>query len=166
MESTINIGDRILVNKVSYSVGEVARGDLVVFERGTLVEGDTDELIKRAIALPGETVELRDDGQLYIWGPGEGPEDAFVLNEPYLPDDYAFPGPSASDLVEVDIWDERCANQPREIGRCTLDGQSYFMMGDNRGGSTDSRVFGPVPSENIVGKAFLRIWPLGEFGGL
>ena len=165
METTINEGDRILVNKISYSVGEIQRGDLVVFERGTLVEGPTDELIKRAIALPGETIELRDDGLIYIWGPDEGPADGVALNEPYLPADYDFPVPSESDPVTTDIWDERCANQPREVGRCTLDGQSYFMMGDNRNRSTDSRFFGPVPSENIVGKAFLRIWPLGEFGG-
>ena len=165
METTINEGDRILVNKISYSVGEVERGDLVVFERGTLVDGPTEELIKRAIALPGETIELRDDGLIYIWGPEQGPADAIALNEPYLPDDYGFPVPSASDPLTTDIWHERCVNQPREVGRCTLDGQSYFMMGDNRERSTDSRFFGPVPSENIVGKAFLRIWPPNAIGG-
>ena len=58
MEPTVNVGDRILVNKLSYSLGEVERGDLVVFTRGDLIAGNTDELIKRAIALPGETCLL------------------------------------------------------------------------------------------------------------
>ena len=166
METTVNVGDRILVNKLSYTFGEVDRGDLVVFERGTLADGATDELIKRAIALPGETIELRDDGRFYIWGPGEGPEDGVLLDEPYL--DPALVGsrlPSPNDSIQTDIWDPRCVNQPREVGRCTLDGQSFFMLGDNRNNSTDSRSFGPVPAENIVGRAFFRIWPLSEFGG-
>ena len=166
METTVNVDDRILVNKLSYLSGEVERGDLVVFSRGTLAEGDTDELIKRAIGLPGETVELRDDGHLWIWGPGEGPDDAFRLDEPYIPDSVIQATvPRESDPISVDLWDERCVNQ-REVGRCTLDGQSYFMLGDNRFNSTDSRAFGPVPSENIVGRAFFRIWPLSAFGGL
>ena len=166
MENTVNVGDRILVNKLSFTFGEVERGDLVVFERGTLTDGNTEELIKRAIALPGETIELREDGRLYIWGPGEGPDDAFVLNEPYLAEPDRLRRPNPGDPLSIDLWDERCVNQPRESGRCTLDGQSFFMMGDNRFNSTDSRSFGPVPSENVVGRAFFRIWPIGEFGGL
>ncbi len=167
METTVNVGDRILVNKLSYLSGEVERGDLVVFERGTLTQGDTDELIKRAIALPGETVELREDGFLYIWGPDEGPDDAFRLVEPYIPAGaVAATRPSDADPIQIDIWDPRCANLPRESGRCTLDDQSYFMMGDNRFNSTDSRSFGPVPAENVVGRAFFRIWPLDDFGSL
>lgn len=165
MEDTVNVGDRILVNKLSYSFGDVSRGDLVVFSRGTLTSGNTDELIKRAIALPGETVELRSDGLLYLWGPGEGPEDAIQLDEPYLADGLTLRPPRATDSVQVDLWDERCAN-PREPGRCTLDDSSYFMMGDNRFNSTDSRSFGPVPEDNIVGRAFLRIWPLRAISGL
>ena len=166
MENTVNVGDRILVNKLSYTFGEVERGDLVVFERGTLTEGNTEELIKRAIGLPGETVELREDGFLYIWGPGEGPEDAIALNEPYLAEPERVRRPDPGDPVTIDIWDERCLNQPRETGRCTLDNNSFFMMGDNRFNSTDSRSFGPVPAENVVGRAFFRIWPVREIGGL
>lgn len=164
MEDTVNVGDRILVNKLSYSVGEVSRGDLVVFSRGTLTDGNTDELIKRAIALPGETLELRSDGRLYVWGPGEGPEDGVLLEEPYL-NGLTLRPPSASDSVAVDLWDERCTNA-REVGRCTLDDNSFFMLGDNRFNSTDSRAFGPVPEENIVGRAFFRIWPLRAVSGL
>ena len=165
METTVNRGDRILVNKVSYRLHEVRRGDLVVFNK---IEGTagTDDLIKRAIALPGETIEVRDDGRIWIWGPGEGPEDALLLDEPYLdPQNSLLSAPSASDPVGQDIWHEGCTNN-RTPGRCTLDDSSFFMMGDNRNRSADSRFFGPVPEENVVGRAFVRIWPLGDLSTL
>ena len=165
METTVNRGDRILVNKVSYRLHEVRRGDLVVFNK---IEGTagTDDLIKRAIALPGETIEVRDDGRIWIWGPGEGPEDALLLDEPYLdPQNSLLSAPSASDPVGQDIWHEGCTNN-RTPGRCTLDDSSFFMMGDNRMRSADSRFFGPVPEENVVGRAFVRIWPLGDLSTL
>lgn len=167
METTVNKGDRILVNKVSYRLHEVRRGDLVVFEKLEGTPGDTKDLIKRAIALPGETIEVRADGRIWIWGPGETPDDAKLLEEPYLdPQNAVLNPPSASDPLTADIWDERCVNQPRTPGRCQLDESSYFMMGDNRNRSSDSRFFGPVPDENVVGRAFLRIWPLGDIGTL
>ena len=166
MESTVNVGDRILVNKLSYSLGEVQRGDLVVFTRGELISGNTDELIKRAIALPGETVELREDGNLYIWGAGEGPGDAFILPEPYLSDlaRQSMALEAGAPAVN-DIWHERCANPAGEPRRCTLDSTSFYMLGDNRSNSADSRTFGPVPEENVVGRAFFRIWPASSIGG-
>lgn len=167
METTVNKGDRILVNKVSYRLHEVRRGDLVVFEKLEGTPGDTKDLIKRAIALPGETIEIRSDGRIWIWGPGETPDDAKLLEEPYLdPQNAVLNAPSASDPLTADVWDENCVNQPRTPGRCQLDDSSFFMMGDNRGRSSDSRFFGPVPEENVVGRAFLRIWPLGEIGTL
>ncbi len=163
MQTTVNIGDRILVNKLSYRVGEVQRGDLVVFERLEGTPGSTDDLIKRAIALPGETIEIREDGRIWIWGPGESSTDAERLEEPYLDAINAvLSPPGAGDALTTDVWNERCVNQPRQLGRCTLNDESYFMMGDNRNESSDSRFFGPVPEENIVGRAFLRIWPLGD----
>ena len=166
MQTTVDIGDRILVNKVSYRLHEVRRGDLVVFRNIEGSPSDTDDLIKRAIGLPGETVELRDDGRLWIWGPGEGPGDALLLNEPYLePGNALLSPPSSSDPVSGDIWNERCTNN-RTPGRCTLDDSSFFMLGDNRVSSRDSRFFGPVPEDNIVGRAFLRIWPLGDISTL
>ncbi len=167
MTPTVNVGDRILVNKLSYRFGEVQRGDLVVFDRLEGTPGLTDQLIKRAIALPGETLELREDGRLYVWGPGEGPEDALMLEESYLaPENVSLDVPDIADPISLDIWNERCVNQPRTAGRCTLNDSSYYMLGDNRNRSTDSRVFGPIPVENIVGRAFARIWPLDDLGGL
>jgi len=166
METTVNEGDRILVNKMSYRLHEVRRGDLVVFRKLEGTPGDTDDLIKRAIALPGETIEVRDDGRIWIWGPGETPEQAKLLDEPYLnPQNALISRPSGSDPVSIDIWDERCTNN-RTPGRCTLDDNSFFMMGDNRTRSSDSRFFGPIPQENVVGRAFLRIWPLGDISTL
>jgi signal peptidase I len=167
MESTVNKGDRILVNKVSYNLHEVRRGDLLVFEKLEGTAGDTKDLIKRAIALPGETIEIRDDGRIWIWGPGETPDDAKLLEEPYLDPQNAILGtPSASDPETGDLWHPSCTNQPRTPGRCTLADDNYFMMGDNRFRSSDSRVFGPIPADNIVGRAFLRIWPLGDISTL
>ena len=166
METTVNEGDRILVNKMSYRLHEVRRGDLVVFRKLEGTPGDTDDLIKRAIALPGETIEVRDDGRIWIWGAGETPEQAKLLDEPYLdPGNAFFDPPTNADSLGNDIWDERCTNT-RTPGRCTLDDNSLFMLGDNRFASSDSRFFGPVPQENVVGRAFFRIWPLGDISTL
>ena len=167
METTVNKGDRILVNKISYRLHDVRRGDLVVFKKLPGTPGDTEDLIKRAIALPGETIEVRADGRIWIWGPGETPDDALLLEEPYLaPQNATLPAPSATDALSADIWDESCVNQPRTPGRCTLGEDQYFMMGDNRNASSDSRFFGPVTEDLIVGRAFLRIWPLGDLSSL
>ena len=165
METTVNEGDRILVNKVSYRLHEVRRGDLVVFKKLPGTGGNTDDLIKRAIALPGETIEVRDDGRIWIWGPGETPEDAKRLEEPYLsPDDALLQLPS-SNADPTAFGHESCVNGDSAT-RCTLADGSFFMMGDNRNQSQDSRFFGPIPEENIVGRAFLRIWPLGDIDTL
>jgi signal peptidase I len=137
MEPTLDVGDRVLVNKLSYRLHDVNRGDLVVFE---LPEGQSEgarDLIKRVIALPGETVEGR-DGVVVI--------DGRVLDEPYLPEGART---EAFDPVEV----------PED---------QVFVMGDNRspGGSRDSRIFGPIAQDDIVGRAFVRVWPLGALGFL
>lgn len=166
METTVNIDDRILVNKLSYRFGEVDRGDLVVFRRLEGTVGTTDDLIKRVIALPGETIEVRDDGRVWIWGPGESADDALRLEEPYLDAQNAIlQAPRANGSTTNDVWHTNCVNQ-QLAGRCTLDSTSYFMMGDNRYGSSDSRFFGPIPEANLVGQAFARIWPLTDLGGL
>lgn len=133
MEDTLLIGDRVLVNKLSYDFGEVERGDIVVFERPPHDTGNPDikDLIKRVIALPGETVELR-NGEVFI--------DGRRLQEPYL---------DANDGATV---------EPREVPA-----GHYWVMGDNRGQSKDSRFFGPIPEDLIVGRAFVRIWPVSAF---
>ena len=130
MEQTLNIGDRVLVNKVSYHMHDVHRGDIVVFERPPNEGGSADikDLIKRVIGLPGDTIEAR-DGVVYI---NDQP-----LSEPYV------------------------HGQPTDnLSRRTVPKGMYFVMGDNRGNSKDSRIFGPIPRNIIVGRAFIRIWPI------
>ncbi len=162
MEPTLKIGDRVLVNKLSYDLHDVHRGDIVVFKRppqtpqrvdacdGTSVtinprplEEDTDDLIKRVIALPGETVEQRSDGHIYVNGS--------LLNEPYLAPTQGTP-PRAT-------WDYRpqCIRVPAN---------HVFVMGDNGTNSSASNSFGPIDESLIVGRAFIRVWPLGSLGGL
>ena len=133
MVPTLEVGDRVFVNKFIYRFTEPERGDIVVFES---VNGGEEDLIKRVVALPGDEVEVR-SGTLLVNGKPQ--------NEPYLnreiPDDSFF-GPSRLSEGEV------------------------FVMGDNRANAWDSRVFGPLPVENIEGEAFMRFWPPTRIGAL
>lgn len=135
MEPTLDVGDRVLVNKLSYDFHDVNRGDLVVFERPEGSSGEIKDLIKRVIGLPGEQVEGR-DGRILI--------DGRVLEEPYLADDEVI-----DDFAPVQVPEDR-----------------LFVMGDNRDSSMDSRAFGPIDEQSIVGRAFVRVWPLNALGSL
>ena len=145
MEPTLHIGDRVLVNKLSYRLHEVHRTDVVVFERPPGQTGDPTikDLIKRVIGLPGDRIESR-DGAMWINGKR--------LPEPYLPAGTVTSG------VEPQV----------------VPAGHYFVMGDNRSNSRDSRYFcdstckaaggsGAIPESLIVGRAFVRVWPLGSF---
>jgi signal peptidase I len=136
MERTLLVKDRVLVNKLSYRVHDINRGDVVVFTRPPR-ETNTQikDLIKRVIALPGETVEGR-DGHVLI--------DGRLLTEPYLE-----PGKVTSDFA------------PQKVPQGMV-----WVMGDNRDHSLDSRFFGPIEQRTVVGRAFLRIWPFGRIGWL
>ncbi|QYG95521.1 signal peptidase I [Iamia sp. SCSIO 61187] len=139
--------DRVVVNRLAYQWGDPERGDIIVFdvpdgEPSISVDGQrVNDLIKRVIGLPGETVELR-DGDVYI--------DGEKLDEPYLPDG--------------------TRTEPADPSRDTfvVPDDAVFVMGDNRGSSRDARYWQHpwVPEDDIVGKAFIRIWPLSEFGGI
>ncbi len=142
MEPTLLRKDRVLVNKLSYRWGDIGRGDIVVFHRPPN-EADTTikDLIKRVVGLEGETIETR-DGRVWI---NDQP-----LAEPYLR------------LAEVG-----CAGSDRPpIVRQVIPEDHVFVMGDNRCNSSDSRRFGPIDEDLVVGRAFVRMWPLGRFGGL
>lgn len=146
MEPTLDNGDRVLVNKLGYDIGDIDRGDLVVFERPQGVSGrQEDDLIKRVIAFPGEVIAFV-EGDVYI--------DGQRLHEPYLKSSGITTGKMPSGCAA--IVDEGCLIGSGEV----------FVMGDNRPNSTDSRTFGPISEDLIVGHAFLRLWPMTDFGRL
>ena len=136
MEPTLRIGDRVLVNKMSYRLHDIHRGDIVVFERPPgEATGEIKDLIKRVIGLPGDTLEAV-DGKVIVNG--------HVLEEPYLPE-----GTFTDTLPPTRV----------EEGH-------VFVMGDNRGDSRDSRFFGAIDTDLIVGRAFVRVWPFSHLGFL
>jgi signal peptidase I len=136
MESTLKKHDRVLVNKLSYKLHDINRGDVVVFRRPPKeTNKEIKDLIKRVVGLPGESVEGR-DGHILI--------DGKLLTEPYLD-----PGRTTGDFGPTPVPDGM-----------------IFVMGDNRGNSEDSRVFGAIDQHLVVGRAFVRIWPFGRFGWL
>jgi signal peptidase I len=148
MTPTLQVGDRVLVNKLSYRLHDVNRGDIVVFESPDAPgAGDVKDLVKRVIGLPGETVEAR-DGQVYV--------DGRPLDEPYLPKG------TTTDIRTIPQHCERPAGG--QAAGCKVPADSIFVLGDNRGASKDGRVFGPIKESEIVGRVFVRIWPLGELG--
>jgi len=135
MVPTLKVGDRVLVNKLSYDLHDVHRGDIVVFKAPPEARSDgIDDLVKRVIGLPGDTVEAREDGRIYV--------NDRLLDEPYLPE-----GTRTTNLP------------PTKVPAGHL-----FMMGDNRAASRASRYFGPIAESAIIGRVFLRIWPPGSIG--
>lgn len=158
MVPTLEIGQRVLVNRVGEHFGDPQRGDVMVFKppqnadentcavshpaeqpcpRSASGKSDTN-FIKRVVGLPGDRLSVR-GGRVYIDGRRQ--------REPFIQPD------------------AQCAlcNMPEEI--VIPDGQ-YYMMGDNRGASADSREWGPVPKENMIGDAFATYWPPSKWGGL
>ena len=136
MVPTLEVRDRVLVNKLSYDFGDISRGDIVVFDRpGGPGPDGIAELIKRVVALEGETVEAHDN-QVFI--------DGEPLEEGYLPDG----------TITTDFGPE------------TIPRDHVWVMGDNRSASDDSRRFKSIPEEDVVGRAFVIIWPLSEIGFL
>ena len=139
MFATLDDNDYLIANKIDYRLHAPQRGDIVILRPPT---NNSTDFIKRIIALPGERLLIR-DGTIYING--------HKLDEPYLPEE----------------WTQDASPAPWSIG----DGQvippnDYFVMGDNRNRSQDSRFFGPISRDRIDGKAWFRIWPLDKFGSI
>jgi signal peptidase I len=156
MEPTLYENDRILVNKLSYKLHDVNRGDLVVFEKpANEPASGIKDLIKRTIALPNETIELQADGRILI--------DGRELSEPYLAEGQQ---PGQMTMARGNFVDGACTNPPEETTRCTIGEGFVWVMGDNRDHSHDSRAFGPINEDLIVGRAFVKVWPLSEIGFL
>ncbi|MDE0067888.1 MAG: signal peptidase I [Acidimicrobiaceae bacterium] len=147
MEETLRNDDRVLVNKLSYRFGDVERGDVIVFAKPDDALGDIKDFIKRVIALEGETISFS-NGRVLI--------DGEALDEPYVD--------RPSTFVNGRLMN--CANEPAAADYCLVPQGTVFVMGDNREGSTDSRTFGPIEIDSIVGRAFIKVWPLGDIGFL
>jgi signal peptidase I len=138
MEPTLKPHDRVLVDKLSYDLHSIHRGDVIVFKKPP--DDNTPgikDLIKRVIGLPGETIAGK-NRQIYINGK--------PLSEHWLP------------KVNQDTTSN--------FGPVQIPAGEYFVMGDNRVESTDSRVFGPIPKSLVIGRAFIIVWPLSRVGTL
>jgi signal peptidase I len=145
MEPTLQVGDRIVVDKLSYELHGVDRGDIVVFSRPPRENcggPQVNDLVKRVIGLPGDLVSVS-GGYVYI--------DGRRLDETWLPasvEGTTSPGPSGTPYS---------LDRPYRVPTGT-----YYVMGDNRGDSCDSRWWGPIPRSLIVGKVDLRVWPISS----
>lgn len=136
MEPSFHNGEYILTNKIEYKLHDPERGDVVIFKSPRNKDID---YIKRIIAKPGERILLKNNA-FYVNGQ--------KVDEPYLaPDVYIFAG-----------------NFLQENQQVTVPAGKYFVSGDNRPHSSDSREFGPIAKEDFIGKAILRYWPFSMFG--
>lgn len=135
MFPTLHDNDLLVASKISYKLHQPQRGDIIVFKPPDEASRD---FIKRIIALPGERIRIV-SGVVYI--------NDQVLREPYLPEKWTYNN-----------------NWPASGQDQILPPNMYFVMGDNRNHSSDSRTFGPITLDSILGKAEVRIWPLSAIG--
>ena len=143
MYPTLREGDRVLVNKLSYRLHDVNRGDVIVFERpASETSSNIPDLIKRVVGLPGESISFI-DGAVYV--------DGKRLDESYLSDGTVTSSANAPN---------KCTTE----APCVVPSGQVWVMGDNRSDSKDSRYFGSIDESTIVGRAFVTVWPIGRFG--
>lgn len=145
MERTLEPEQYVLVDKLTPRFDSYKRGDIVVFTPPADWGEDGTPFIKRVIGLGGDEVEIRDDGKVYV------NDDA--LEEPYVFSDEPGGPPQAT-------------TAPLDQARWTVPDGDLFLMGDHRSNSADSRTFGSVPVEQVIGRAWLRYWPIDTFGVL
>ncbi len=137
MEATLSNGDNLIVDKLTYKFSAPKRYDIIVFP---FQYKENTYYIKRIIGMPGETLQIDEDGRIYINGE--------VLTESY-----------GREIIKAE-------NIGIAATPITLGEDEYFVMGDNRNNSSDSRreIIGNVRREDIVGRAWIRIWPFSKFG--
>lgn len=138
MEPTFHSGEYILTSKITYKFRQMERGDVVVFR--SLANPDID-YIKRIIGLPGDTVEVR-NSDVYVNGK--------MLDEGYIAD-------------RTNLWEGGFLRDSEPV---RVPEGEVFVMGDNRPHSSDSREFGFVPIENLIGQVFYRYFPSDKIGGI
>jgi len=138
MFATLNDNDYLIANKIDYRLHAPERGDIIILRPPT---NNSTDFIKRVIALPGEKLLIR-SGTVLING--------HRLEEPYLPEAWIY------------STDWPCGGCDGKV----MGPNEYFVMGDNRNRSQDSRFFGPITRDRIDGKAWFRIWPLDHFGSI
>jgi signal peptidase I len=148
MEPTIVSGQYVLIDKISPHFSDYQRGDIVVFNPPAGYSEGGVPFIKRVIGLPGDTVSL-ENGRVYVTPPGGN---AVRLDEPYV----------ASDINGTAQPTQ--PKNPEGISSWVVPAGDYFVMGDHRLVSQDSRVFGPISRELIIGRALLRYFPLDKVG--
>jgi signal peptidase I len=142
MERTLEPGQYVLVDKLTPRWDPYSRGDVIVFNPPTTWTTESTPFIKRVIGEPGDTVEVRGDGFVYV--------NSVRLDEPYT------------------YRNSAGLNEPTEVStdqtRWVVPVGQLFVMGDHRQKSADSRVFGPISISNVIGRAFLRYWPFDTVG--
>lgn len=142
MERTLEPGQYVLVDKLTPRWDAYDRGDVVVFNPPETWTDQDTPFIKRVIGVAGDTVEIRDDGLVYVNGT--------AIEEPYT------------------YTNDEGVHEPTEVGSdqdtWVVPAGELFVMGDHRQRSADSRVFGTIPIDNVIGRAFLRYWPISTFG--
>ncbi len=139
METTLEPGQYVLVDKLTPRFSDYKRGDIIVFHAPASADPTgTQNFIKRVIGVGGETVEIH-DGHVFVNGT--------QINEPYLDEGVLTTAPTGA-------------------GKWTLQKDQLFVLGDNRENSRDSRSFGPISTSSVLGRAWLRYWPVPSFGPL
>ena len=144
MERTLEPEQYVLVDKLTPRFDTYKRGDIVVFKPPEDWGEDDTPFIKRVIGEGGDTVEIRDDGHVYV--------NDVELDEPYVYAD--------------ENGDPQATTAPLDQTTWTIPEGELFLMGDHRSNSADSRTFGPVEVDQVIGRAWLRYWPAGVFGVL
>jgi signal peptidase I len=149
MTPTIGVGDRVIVNKLSYDFGgHPHRGDIIVFHESPAdTETQTPVLLKRLIGLPGQSLRSGPNGEIFV--------DNKAIRQPWLTSgEKLLPGPAICS-PEYNLTD--CHD-----GTLVLPSGEYYMMGDDRGDSDDSRYWGPLAGSRFIGRVVVRIWPLSR----
>lgn len=147
MLETLQINDRLIVDKLSYKFSSPKRGDIIVFNPTKALEKQNfhDAFIKRVVALPGERVEIK-NGKVYVNGK--------ALQEKYI----------NGQQTSTDVCP---AGEPAYLAKpVVVPPNSYLVLGDNRRNSYDGRCWGLVPSDRIIGRASIRFWPLNSMGSI